>query len=242
MFFPPSPHKQIWEMFQFNLRREVWEQYNADWWVRGCKHAFEHLLVRLPVWFLFISRPPEKPFYLKEVYLPTNCTDCLVVYEEVNSGQDTFTSLLLFSRTRLPLRPECVVRTDLKRWFQPLTCDFRQEKERLICCCGRSQKKSKVSQDVFTYNRRLKLRSDNAARHALSHHAMHTFANASFTCVYTDICPEDIPPSEGLSALNTLFEAKMGHRVARLLDTLFDILVNWIIIQSCANLKVINYQ
>lgn len=60
----------------------------------------------------------------------------------------------------------------------------------------------------------------------LSHHAMHTFADVTFTCVCTDICPEDIPPSEGLSALNSLFEAKMGHRVARVLDALFDILVN----------------
>ncbi|XP_051940258.1 uncharacterized protein LOC127613321 isoform X2 [Hippocampus zosterae] len=40
----------------------------------------------------------ERPFYLKEVYLQTNCSDCLVVYEEVKSNQDAFRSLLLFSR------------------------------------------------------------------------------------------------------------------------------------------------
>ena len=59
-----------------------------------------------------------------------------------------------------------------------------------------------------------------------SHHAVHVFANVSFMCAYADICPEDIPPSKGLSALNTLFEAKMGQRVARFLDTLFDVIVN----------------
>lgn len=99
-----------------------------------------------------------------------------------------------------------------------------------------------MSQHGFAYNRRPKLRSDNTGQHVLSHHAMHTFADVSLTCVYTDICPEDIPPSEGLSALNALFEAKMGHHVARFLDTLFDILVNWIIIQFYANLIVINDQ
>ncbi|XP_072239464.1 uncharacterized protein [Leuresthes tenuis] len=41
-----------------------------------------------------------------------------------------------------------------------------------------------------------------------------------------EICPDDITPLEGLSALNSLFEAKMGHRVARLLDSFFDMFVN----------------
>ena len=44
--------------------------------------------------------------------------------------------------------------------------------------------------------------------------------------MYAEICPDDISPSEGLSALNSLFEAKMGHRVARILDSLFDMFVN----------------
>lgn len=52
------------------------------------------------------------------------------------------------------------------------------------------------------------------------------FCDLSLTCMYTEICPDNISPSEGLIALNTLLEAKMGHRVAKLLDTLFDIFVN----------------
>ncbi|KAF0037485.1 hypothetical protein F2P81_010359 [Scophthalmus maximus] len=42
----------------------------------------------------------EQPFYLKEVYLPTDSSDHLVVYEEVISGKDTFTSLMLFGRRK----------------------------------------------------------------------------------------------------------------------------------------------
>lgn len=75
------------------------------------------MLLRLPVWFLlfcFVLFLSEKPFYLREVYLPTNCTDCIVAYEEVISGQDTFTSLLLFSRDAMTLRLDSIVSTDLK--------------------------------------------------------------------------------------------------------------------------------
>lgn len=43
----------------------------------------------------------EEPFYLKEVYLQTDCSDCLLAHEEVVSGNDTFTSLLFFSKKRL---------------------------------------------------------------------------------------------------------------------------------------------
>ncbi|XP_072319055.1 uncharacterized protein [Eucyclogobius newberryi] len=42
----------------------------------------------------------EHPFYLKEVYLPTECSDCLVIYETVKSGDDSFESLLLFSKSK----------------------------------------------------------------------------------------------------------------------------------------------
>ncbi|XP_029911446.1 uncharacterized protein LOC115361886 [Myripristis murdjan] len=42
----------------------------------------------------------EQPFYLKDIFLVTDCPDCLVVNEEVISGKDTFNSLLLFSRSR----------------------------------------------------------------------------------------------------------------------------------------------
>ncbi|KAK7930012.1 hypothetical protein WMY93_006407 [Mugilogobius chulae] len=40
----------------------------------------------------------EHPFYLKEVYLSSECTDCLAIYETVKSGDDSFESLLLFSK------------------------------------------------------------------------------------------------------------------------------------------------
>lgn len=81
-----------------------------------------------------------------------------------------------------------------------------------------------MSQDAFANNGGAKLRSDTTERGPTR--GVFAVADVFFTCVQTDICPEDIPPSEGLSALNSLFEAKMGHGVARLLDTLFDILVN----------------
>ncbi|XP_071360445.1 uncharacterized protein [Trachinotus anak] len=112
----------------------------------------------------------EQPFYLKEVYLKTDCSDCLVVYEEVISGKDTFTSLLLFSRgkTVSPLALETLKKqAECLHMPPPIIIDPNYE-----------------------------------------------------------ICPDDIEPSEGLSALNSLLEAKMGHRVARLLDTLFDMFVN----------------
>ncbi|XP_044044091.1 uncharacterized protein LOC122872221 [Siniperca chuatsi] len=112
----------------------------------------------------------EQPFYLKEVYLATDCADCLVVYEEVISGTDTFTSLLLFSRRKnvspavlemLKKQAQCL------RMPSPIMIDTNYE-----------------------------------------------------------ICPDNISPSEGLSALNSLLEAKMEHQVARLLDALFDMFVN----------------
>ncbi|XP_076026349.1 uncharacterized protein LOC143016102 [Genypterus blacodes] len=42
----------------------------------------------------------EEPFPLKEVYLPTDCPDCLVIVEDIVLGEDKFTSLLLFSKSR----------------------------------------------------------------------------------------------------------------------------------------------
>ncbi|XP_008274206.1 uncharacterized protein LOC103353162 [Stegastes partitus] len=111
----------------------------------------------------------EQPFYLKEVYLTTD-PDCLVAYEEIISGRDTFTSLLMFSRTKsvspaalemLKKQAECLGMTP------PIIIDPNYE-----------------------------------------------------------MCPDNIRPSEGLSALNSLLEAKMGHRVARVLDYVFDMFVN----------------
>ncbi|XP_061536635.1 uncharacterized protein LOC133404602 isoform X2 [Phycodurus eques] len=79
----------------------------------------------------------ERPFYLKEVYLQTDCSDCLVVYEEVKSSRDSFRSLLLFK-----------------------------------------------------------------------------------------VCPDNIASTDGIAAFNSLLEAKMGQRVATLLDKLFDLFIN----------------
>ncbi|XP_023274890.1 uncharacterized protein LOC111664515 [Seriola lalandi dorsalis] len=112
----------------------------------------------------------EQPFYLKEVYLKTDCSDCLVVHEEVVSGKDTFTSLLLFSRRK------------------------------------------SVSPDALEM---LKKQAE----------CLHMPSPIMIEPNY-EICPDNILPSEGLSAFSSLLEAKMGHRVARLLDSLFDMFVN----------------
>ncbi|XP_026215977.1 uncharacterized protein LOC113162163 [Anabas testudineus] len=112
----------------------------------------------------------EQPFHLKEVYLKTDCFDCLVVYEEIISGTDTFTSFMLFSKSR-------TVSPDVLQTF----------KKQAECL--------RVPSPIMMEP------SD-------------------------ELCPDSVPPSEGLSALNSLLEAKTGHRVARLLDTLFDLFVN----------------
>ncbi|XP_010795877.1 uncharacterized protein [Notothenia coriiceps] len=112
----------------------------------------------------------EQPFYLREVYLPTDCSDCLVVYEEVISGGDTFTSLMLFSK-RQSVSPDFVEM-------------FEAQAE-----CLRMPSPIMIDTDY-------------------------------------EICPDNIAPSEGISALNSLLEAKMGHRVAKLLDAFFDAFVN----------------
>ncbi|TNN83537.1 Pre-mRNA 3'-end-processing factor FIP1 [Liparis tanakae] len=49
----------------------------------------------------------EQPFHLKEVYLPTSCSDCLVILEDIAFGKDAFTSLMLFSR-RQSVSPDVV--------------------------------------------------------------------------------------------------------------------------------------
>ncbi|XP_029286127.1 uncharacterized protein LOC115007411 [Cottoperca gobio] len=115
----------------------------------------------------------EKPFYLREVYLTTDCSDCLVIHEEVVSGKHTFTSLMLFSRRR-SVSPDVVemlkAQADCLRMPSPIMMDTDYE-----------------------------------------------------------ICPDNISPSEGISALNSInsfLEFKMGLRVARFLDALFDRFVN----------------
>ncbi|XP_026026536.1 uncharacterized protein LOC113024096 [Astatotilapia calliptera] len=113
----------------------------------------------------------KEPFYLKEVYLPIGCSDCVLAYEEVISGNDTFTSLLLFSR-KMSVSPDVVEtlkkEAECLRMSSPIMMDPNNE-----------------------------------------------------------ICPDNLPPSEGLSILNSLLENKMAHRVARVLDVLFDVFVNW---------------
>ncbi|XP_028311249.1 uncharacterized protein LOC114468498 [Gouania willdenowi] len=108
----------------------------------------------------------EQPFYLKEVYLPTICSDCLVAWEDVIVGNDSFTSLLLFSKSRT-VSPEALEM-------------FKKQVE-----CSRMPAIVMVDPN-------------------------------------TEICPDNLPQSAGLPALQSLFENKMGHRVARLLDAVFD--------------------
>ena len=141
----------------------------------------------------------EKPFYLKEVYLPTNCTDCLVVYEKVKSGQDTFTSLLLFSRARTFCswdRSQMLILT-----FD--FCDCRQETERLICRSGGSQKKSSVSRDAFAYNHRLKLRSEKRGPGTCFPIMPCTFLLMCPSCVRTQISAQRTSPLPRASAPST---------------------------------------
>lgn len=47
-----------------------------------------------------VMKQPEHLFYLKDEYLPTDCPGCVTLYETATSGNDTFYSLLLFSKTR----------------------------------------------------------------------------------------------------------------------------------------------
>lgn len=112
----------------------------------------------------------EQPFNLKEVYLTTDCADCLAVYEEIFSGKDSFASLLLFSRTKT---------------VSPAALETLKKQAE----CLRMPSPIMINPNY-------------------------------------EICPDNIPPSEGLSALNSLLEAKMGHRVAKLLDAFFDMFVN----------------
>ncbi|XP_041840274.1 uncharacterized protein LOC121639115 [Melanotaenia boesemani] len=112
----------------------------------------------------------EQPFYLKEIYLSTECPDCLVAHEDIVSGNNAFKSLLMFSRSRS---------------VSPAALEmFKKQAE----CLG-------MPPPII-------LSTDN------------------------EMCPDDIQPSEGLSALNSLLEARTGHRVARFLDTIFDLFVN----------------
>ncbi|KAM9314825.1 uncharacterized protein KZ484_024519 [Pholidichthys leucotaenia] len=112
----------------------------------------------------------EAPFYLREVYLDSGCSTCLLAYEEIISGRDTFTSLLLFSKSQ-SVSPE--VEDTLKKQAE----------------CLKMPSPIMIEPNY-------------------------------------EICPDNISPTEGISALNFLLEAKMGHRVAKLLDVFFDLFIN----------------
>ncbi|XP_037530910.1 uncharacterized protein LOC119408142 [Nematolebias whitei] len=112
----------------------------------------------------------EQPVYLKEVYLPTECADCLVAKEDIKAEEHSFTSLLLFSRNRsvssaavemLKKQAECL------RMPPPIMIDPTNE-----------------------------------------------------------LCPEDLTPPDGMSALQSMLEAKMGLKVAKFLDSIFDLFVS----------------
>ncbi|XP_010751932.2 uncharacterized protein LOC104937408 [Larimichthys crocea] len=112
----------------------------------------------------------EQPFYLKEGYLPTDCSDCLVAYEEITAGKDKFTSLLLFSR-----------------------------------------RKSVSAADVEMLRRQAECLQ---------------MPSPMIIDTNYEICQDNMPSLGGLTAFHSLLENKVGQRIARLLDSLFDMFVN----------------
>lgn len=175
----------------------------------------------------------EKPFYLKEVYLPTVCPDCLVVYEKIISGADTFTSHLLFSKktsslektlSALYLRGSvsyCLKVSDTS------TFNSRQDKDRPTCCCGHVEETGRMPTHAIGHDYWPRQWWEFWTNVQCIRDRWLVCDFFFFLCLLSEICPESITPSEGLSALNSLFEQKMGHRVARLLDTFFDMFYNW---------------
>lgn len=185
-------------MFQFNIQRDLWKQHNDNWWVKKRHSVSERsfrgetciqTLASFPVIsclcvFVFFT---EQLFYLKEVYLASDCSDCLVVHEEIISGTDTFTSLLLFSKKHSLISPKTLnwpLLNTVKR-LKPTGADClrgmgekikkapaarggavpnsdifisRQEKERLTCWCGDVKKTSRMSPDAVAHNDRHKPR------------------------------------------------------------------------------------
>ncbi|PWA32755.1 hypothetical protein CCH79_00012412 [Gambusia affinis] len=111
----------------------------------------------------------EQPFYLKEVYLSTECAGCLVAKEDIIAA-DNFTSLLMFSRSRSvsPAALELV----------------------------------KKQAECLQMPPPIMLKSNN------------------------EICSDNLTAIEGLSALNSILEAKRGFQAAKFLDVLFDMFIN----------------
>lgn len=193
----------------------------------------------------------EEPFYLKEVYLPTGCSDCVLAHEEVISGNDTFTSLLLFSKKHTSHYTMCESRTlffflllFFEAWksvekplatppppFFSLLFISRQENECLSWRCGDVKERSRMSPDVITHydgpKQRWEFQHISQQTVSLLCHKSCLFVFLFVFFAYTEICPDNLPPSEGLSILNSLLENKMAHRVARVLDVVFDVFVNW---------------
>lgn len=107
----------------------------------------------------------------------------------------------------------------------------RQENECLSWRCGDVKESSRMSPDVITHydgpKQRWEFQHISQQTVSLLCHKSCLFVFLFVFFAYTEICPDNLPPSEGLSILNSCLENKMAHRAARVLDVLFDVFVNW---------------
>lgn len=118
---------QKWWLFEHDVWCGLWKQHNVNQWVKNGHGGFTcrgNLQSCSFLWFsisrnclFFCLFYTEEPFYLKEVYLPTGCSDCVLAYEEVISGNDTFTSLLLFSKKHTSHYTMCESRTLFSSYY-----------------------------------------------------------------------------------------------------------------------------
>ncbi|XP_024863695.1 uncharacterized protein LOC112450823 [Kryptolebias marmoratus] len=108
----------------------------------------------------------EQPFYLKETYLPTECADCLAIREDITTGNDSFTSLLMCSRSRS---------------ISPAAVEMLKKQAECL------QMSAPIMSDPTS-----------------------------------ELCPEDITPTDGISFISSVLEAKLGQKFAKFLDTIFD--------------------
>lgn len=230
--FKSDCHRSLAEQERVPAWRTMWRLKTAPCWLVSVG-AILHSRSLSSTVTIYLLASLEKPFYLKEVYLPTECSDCLVVYEKIISGQDTFTSLLLFSKSKTGSEnsgPRCLNSTvSDSRVF-----NRRQGEECPACCCGHTEETGWMSQHAVPYHDWPQLRwevltNDQICRVCSITHTYTylVYLQLNLFVFPSEICPENIPPTEGLSAFNSLLEKKMGHRVAKLLDNLFDIFYNW---------------
>lgn len=87
----------------------------------------------------------EEPFFLKEVYLPTGCSDCLLAYEEIISGKDTFITLLLMSKKQTTCDSRAFISYQY-RFLSVTVCG--QTFSHLFCCPLFPGRERSVSPDV----------------------------------------------------------------------------------------------